>query len=140
MSQSAPLHSSRAPTPVGAYPHARRVGNLMFLSGVGSRHPETNEIPGAEFDANGTLLSHDIEAECHSVFSNVGIILEDAGLEWKDIVDITVFLTDIKHDFEVYNRVYAEYFGEIRPCRTTVEVGALPTEIAIELKVIAQIT
>jgi len=132
------MHSTRAPRPVGAYPHARRVGNLLFLSGVGSREPDTDNIPGAEFDSSGKLISYDIEAQCHSVFTNVRIIVEDAGLEWKDIVDVTVFLINMKDDFEPYNRIYAEYFGEIRPCRTTVEVGALPTEIAIELKVVAQ--
>ena len=132
------MHSTRAPKPVGAYPHARRVGNLLFLSGVGSREPITDNIPGAEFDLNGKLISYDIEAQCHSVFTNVGIIVEDAGLEWKDIVDVTVFLINMKDDFDAYNRIYAEYFGDIRPCRTTVEVGALPTEIAIELKVVAQ--
>jgi len=138
MNRSDTLNSARAPKPVGDYPHARRVGNLLFLSGVGSREPGTDEIPGAVFDDDGNLISYDIEAQCHSVFNNVRIIVEDAGLEWKDIVDVTVFLVNMKADFQTYNRVYKEYFGEIRPCRTTVEVGALPTEIAIELKVVAQ--
>jgi 2-aminomuconate deaminase len=133
------MHSSRAPKPVGTYPHARRVGNLMFLSGVGSREPVTDNIPGAELDESGHVVSYDIAAQCHSVFNNVRIIIEDAGLSWEDIVDVTVFLIDMKNDFETYNQIYADYFGEIRPCRTTMEVGALPTEIAIELKVIAQI-
>jgi reactive intermediate/imine deaminase len=135
---SRPLYSSRAPKPVGIYPHARRVGDLLFLSGVGSREPGTDIIPGAEFNSSGDVIAYDIEAQCRSVFSNVRIIVEDAGLEWKDIVDVTVFLTNMKDDFDVYNRIYAEYFGDIRPCRTTVEVGALPTEISIELKVVAQ--
>lgn len=135
---SQPQNSTRAPEPVGAYPHARRVGNLLFLSGVGSRDAATNNIPGAEFDSAGNLVSYDMEAECHSVFTNVRNIVEDAGLDWKDIVDVTVFLTNMQDDFETYNRIYAEYFADTRPCRTTVEVGALPTEIAIELKVVAQ--
>ncbi len=136
---TAPLHSSRAPAPVGSYPHARRVGNLLFLSGVGSREPGTDLIPGAVLDQDGHVLSYDIGAQCHSVFNNVRIIVEDAGLAWENIVDVTVFLINMKDDFETYNKIYTEYFGEIRPCRTTMEVGALPTEIAIELKVIAQI-
>jgi 2-aminomuconate deaminase len=130
------LHSNRAPKPVGAYPHARKVGDFLFLSGVGSRRPGTDEIPGATLDNDGNVVRYDIEAQCRSVFDNVRIIVEDAGQSWSDIVDVTVFLINMKDDFEVYNRVYAEYFGEIRPCRTTVEVGALPTQIAIELKVI----
>ncbi len=132
-----PIESTGAPRPVGAYPHARRVGNLLFLSGVGSRRPGTDEIPGATLDDSGHVVAYDIEAQCHSVFNNVRTVLEDAGLTWGDIVDVTVFLTDMKNDFQTYNRIYAEYFSEVRPCRTTVEVGALPTEIAIELKVIA---
>jgi 2-aminomuconate deaminase len=134
-----PLLSNRAPEPVGAYPHARRVGNLMFLSDVGSREPGTDDIPGAVLDDDGHVISYDIEAQCHTVFNNVRIIVEDAGLAWENIVDVTVFLINMKDDFDIYNRIYADYFGEIRPCRTTMEVGALPTEIAIELKVIAQI-
>jgi len=133
------LQSERAPKPVGPSPHARRVGDLLFLSGVGSREPVTDAIPGAQFDDAGNVTSYDIEAQCRSVFSNVRIILEDAGLAWSDIVDVTVFLINMKDDFETYNRVYADYFDDIRPCRTTVEVGALPTQIAIELKVVAQI-
>ena len=136
---SDPMHSDRAPKPVGSYPHARRVGNLMFLSGVGSREPGTDNIPGAQLDESGHVVSYDIAAQCHSVFNNVRIIIEDAGLAWENIVDVTVFLIDMKNDFDTYNQIYADYFGEIRPCRTTMEVGALPTEIAIELKVIAQI-
>lgn len=131
--------SPKAPEPVGLYPHARRVGNLLFLSGVGPRSRGTKEIPGVELNDAGEIVSHDIEAQCRSVFQNVRYILEDAGSSWSQIVDVTVFLTNMKDDFATYNRVYAEYFGDIRPCRTTVEVGALPTPIAIELKVIATI-
>jgi 2-aminomuconate deaminase len=126
-----------APTPVGAYPHARRVGNLLFLSGVGPRDPGTNEVPGLRRDAGGRIASYDIEAQCHSVFQNVRRIVEAAGARWEDIVDVTVFLTDMQRDFESFNRVYAQYFRDNQPCRTTVEVGALPTPIAIELKCIA---
>jgi 2-aminomuconate deaminase len=133
------INSSRAPEPVGPYPHARRVGNLLFLSGVGPRKRGTTAIPGVELDTEGNMALHDIEVQCRSVFQNVRWILEDAGSSWENIVDVTVFLTNIDEDFAVYNRVYAEYFCEIEPCRTTVEVKALPTPIAIELKVIATI-
>jgi 2-aminomuconate deaminase len=133
------LDSERAPEPVGLYPHARRVGNLLFLSGVGPRARGTKEIPGVELDAAGEIVSYDIEKQCRSVFQNVRSIVEDAGSSWENIVDVTVFLTNIRADFEAYNRVYAEHFADNRPCRTTVEVGALPTPIAIELKVIAVI-
>jgi 2-aminomuconate deaminase len=131
--------SSRAPEPVGLYPHARRVGNLLFLSGVGPRERGTPKIPGVELDAQGNVASYDIEAQCHSVFRNVRYILEDAGSAWEKIVDVTVYLTNMKADFPIYNRLYAEYFKENRPCRTTLEVSRLPTPIAIELKVIATI-
>ncbi len=133
------VHSQRAPEPVGPYPHARRVGHLLFLSGVGPREKGTKKIPGVELDENGVILSYDIETQCRSVFQNVRRILEDAGSGWDRIVDVTVFLTNMKKDFPVYNRVYAEYFTDNKPCRTTVEVNALPTPIAIELKVIATI-
>lgn len=131
--------SSRAPEPVGLYPHARRVGSLLFLSGVGPRTRGTKEIPGVELNDAGEIVSYDIETQCRSVFQNVRHIVEDAGSSWEKIVDVTVFLTNMKDDFATYNRVYAEYFADSRPCRTTVEVGALPTPIAIELKVIATI-
>lgn len=131
------LSSQRAPEPVGLYPHARRVGDLLFLSGVGPRERGTNKIPGVELDDAGNIVSYDIETQCRSVFQNVRYILEDAGSSWENIVDVTVFLTNMKEDFATYNRIYAEYFADNRPCRTTVEVGALPTPIAIELKVIA---
>lgn len=133
------INSERAPEPVGLYPHARRVGDLLFLSGVGPRERGTKEIPGVELDATGNVISYDIETQCRSVFQNVRYILEDAGSSWDKIVDVTVFLTNMKDDFAVYNKVYAEHFADNRPCRTTVEVSSLPTPIAIELKVIATI-
>lgn len=131
--------SSRAPEPVGLYPHARRVGGLLFLSGVGPRSRGSKEIPGVELDDAGNIVRYDIETQCRSVFQNVRYILEDAGSSWDKIVDVTVFLTDMNADFATYNRIYAEYFAANRPCRTTVEINALPTPIAIELKVIATI-
>ena len=131
--------SPRAPEPVGLYPHARRVGNLLFLSGVGPRTRGVKQIPGVELTDTGDIISYDIEAQARSVFQNVRYILEDAGSSWEKIVDVTVFLTNMKDDFATYNRVYAEHFADNRPCRTTVEINALPTPIAIELKVIATI-
>jgi len=133
------INSDSAPEPIGLYPHARRVGNLLFLSGVGPRERGTDKIPGVEMDADGKVVSYDIEAQCRSVFRNVRSIVEAAGSSWENIVDVTVFLTDIKRDFETYNRIYAEHFADDRPCRTTVEINRLPTPIAIELKVIATI-
>lgn len=133
------VDSTRAPEPVGAYPHARRVGDFLFLSGVGPRSRGTKEIPGVELDDVGNIVSYDIEKQCHSVFKNVRTILEDSGSSWEKIVDVTVFLTNMKDDFQTFNRLYAEYFGENQPCRTTLEINALPTPIAIELKVIATI-
>jgi 2-aminomuconate deaminase len=129
--------SSRAPKPVGLYPHARRVGNLLFLSGLGPREPGTDRIPGNVLDEAGNVVQYDIAAQCHSVFRNVRTVLEDAGSSWDNIVDVMVFLTNMKADFAVYNKIYAEYFASNRPTRTTVEVSRLPTPIAIELKVIA---
>ncbi len=132
--------STRAAEPVGAFPHAKRVGDLLFLSGIGPRVRGSKEIPGVMLDAERNILAYDIEKQCHAVFENVRLVLEDAGASWNDIVDVTVFLTDMKQDFPVFNRIYPEYFaGEDKPnpTRTTVEVGALPTPIAIELKVIA---
>ena len=133
------INSHRAPNPVGLYPHARKVGNLLFLSGVGPRKRDSDQIPGVELDEAGNILSYDIEAQCHAVFQNIGYIVEDAGSSWEQIIDITVFLTNMKDDFKIYNRIYAEYFKDIQPCRTTLEINALPTPIAIELKVIAWI-
>jgi len=133
------INSAKAPEPVGLYPHARRVGDLLFLSGVGPRERGTKKIPGVELNESGEIVSYDIETQCRSVFQNVRYIVEDAGSSWEKIVDVTVFLTNMKDDFAIYNRVYAEYFADNQPCRTTVEVNKLPTPIAIELKVIATI-
>ena len=133
------FESYKAPKPVGAYPHARKVGNLLFLSGVGPRIPDSKEIPGVELDKNGNVISHDIEVQCHSVFKNIRIILEESGSNWDNLVDVTVFLTDMRRDFDIYNRIYRDYFKDNQPCRTTVEVTSLPTPIAIELKCIATI-
>jgi len=133
------INSSKAPEPVGLYPHARRVGNLLFLSGVGPREKGTKTIPGVELNETGEIASYDIETQCRLVFQNVRYILEDAGSSWDKIVDVTVFLTNMKADFQTYNRIYAEYFADNQPCRTTVEINCLPTPIAIELKVIATI-
>ena len=131
------FNSQNAPEPVGLYPHARKVGDLLFLSGVGPRERGKKEIPGVELDGHGKILSYDIEAQCHSVFSNVKAILEDSGTTWENLIDVTVFLTNMKDDFQTYNRIYAEYFRDNQPCRTTVEINCLPTPIAIELKCIA---
>jgi 2-aminomuconate deaminase len=133
------VDSQRAPEPVGLYPHARRVGKLLFLSGVGPRERGSKEIPGVELDADGNIVSYDIEAQCHSVFRNVRYILEEAGSSWDKLVDVTVYLTDMKQDFPTYNRLWAEYFKDNPPCRTTLEINRLPTPIAIELKCIATI-
>ena len=133
------INSSKAPEPVGAYPHARRVGNLLFLSGVGPRERGTKKIPGVELDEQGNIVSYDIDTQCNSVFQNIKYILEDAGSSWDNIVDVQVFLTNMKDDFKTYNRVYAEWFKDNQPCRTTIEINCLPTPIAIELKVIATI-
>ena len=130
-------HSQRAPEPVGAYPHARRVGGLLFLSGVGPRQRGQAAVPGVELDAAGRIQRYDFERQCRAVFQNVRYILEEAGARWEDLVDVTVFLTNMQADFAAYNRLYAEYFATAQPCRTTVEVTALPTPIAIELKCIA---
>ena len=136
---SSSIHSSNAPEPVGLYPHARKVGSLLFLSGVGPREKGTKKIPGVELDAEGKIVSYDIEIQCHSVFKNVKAILEDSGSSWDKIVDVTVFLTNMKDDFPKYNKLWAEYFKANPPCRTTLEIKSLPTPIAIELKVIATV-
>jgi 2-aminomuconate deaminase len=136
------FESKRAPEPVGAFPHAKRVGNFLFLSGIGPRTRGSKEIPGVTVDSAGNVANHDIEKQCRTVFENVRLVLEDAGASWNDIVDVTVFLTNMKKDFPIYNKLYAEYFagvGKPNPTRTTVEVTALPTPIAIELKVIAAV-
>lgn len=131
------INSNQAPEPVGAYPHAKRVGDLLFLSGVGPRKKGSKEIPGVTLDEAGNIRSYDIETQCRSVFENVKLILEASGSRWEDLVDVTVFLTNMEKDFPVFNRIYAEYFSSVRPCRTTVEINALPTPIAVELKCIA---
>ena len=133
------FNSERAPVAVGLYPHARKVGNLLFLSGVGPRKAGQTEIPGVTLNQNGEIESYDIAAQCHSVFENIRFILEDAGSSWERIVDVQVFLTNMKDDFKTYNKIYADYFKNNQPCRTTIEIKSLPTPIAIELKVIATI-
>ena len=139
MTTTEKFDSTKAPEPVGSYPHAKRVGNLLFLSGVGPRARGTKEIPGVTLDAQGSIVAYDIEAQCHSVFQNVRYVLEDAGSSWDNLVDVTVFLTNMEDDFQTYNRLYAEYFKDNQPCRTTLEINCLPTPIAIELKCIATI-
>jgi 2-aminomuconate deaminase len=133
------VHTNQAAKPLGSYPHARKVGNLLFLSGIGPRNAVDNSIPGLELDAEGNIVKYDIEAECHSVFANVKAVLEASGSSWDRIVDVTVFLTNMKKDFPIYNKIYAEYFTNVQACRTTVEIKSLPTPISIELKVIATI-
>ena len=137
--ESSTIHTDKAAKPLGAYPHARKVGNLLFLSGIGSRSAADNSIPGLVLDASGNIEKYDIEAECHSVFANVKAVLEASGSQWENIIDVTVFLTNMRQDFEKYNKIYGEYFKDVQACRTTVEVVRLPTPIAIELKVIATI-
>ena len=131
--------SPNAPEPVGAYPHARRAGNLLFLSGIGPRERGLDRIRGVELNDRGEVISHDIAEQCHAVFRNVRLVLEEAGSRWENLVDVTVFLTNMKDDFPIFNRIYAEYFEDNQPCRTTVEVNRLPTPIAIELKCVATI-
>src|SRR5438876_12129281 len=136
------FESTRAPAPVGAFPHAKRVGNLLFLSGIGPRKRDSNKIAGVTLDSAGNIVSYDIEKQCRAVFENVRLVLEDAGASWNDIVDVTVFLTNMKKDFAVYNKLYAEHFageGKPNPTRTTIEVGALAPPIASALKVIAAV-
>ena len=133
------FNSDRAPGAVGLYPHARRVGNLLFLSGVGPRKAGQTDIPGVTLNENGEVESYEIETQCKSVFDNIRFILEDSGSSWDNIVDVQVFLTNMKEDFKIYNKIYAEYFKENQPCRTTIEILSLPTPIAIELKIIATI-
>lgn len=143
MSNKEKYNSGKAPKPVGLYPHARKAGNLLFLSGVGPRTAGSDDtdskVPGLELDKNGNFKTFDFEAQCRSVFDNVRYILEDAGSNWENLVDVQVFLVNMKRDFHTYNKVYAEYFKDIQPCRTTVEISSLPTPIAIELKCIATI-
>jgi len=131
------ITSSRAPEPVGAFPHARRAGDFLFLSGIGPRKRGSKEIPGVTLDAAGNIAAYDIAVQCRAVFENVRLVLEDAGATWDDIVDVSVFLTNMKQDFPTFNRLYAEHFASNQPTRTTIEVNCLPTPIAVELKVIA---
>ncbi len=131
------INSEKAPKPVGLYPHAKRAGSFLFLSGIGPRERGKQDIPGVTLDKDGNVVSKDIEAQCHSVFKNIKWILEESGSSWDRLIDVTVFLTDMDNDFETFNRVYSEYFKDVQPCRTTVEVNRLPTPIAIELKCIA---
>ena len=131
------IESQNAPEPVGSYPHARQVGNLLFLSGIGPRERGKKEIPGVELDHDGNIISYDIEAQCHSVFKNVRSVLEAAGSKWENLVDVTVFLTNMKDDFKIFNQIYTQYFKDYQPCRTTVGISSLPTPIAIELKCIS---
>ena len=133
------INADEAPEPVGLYPHARKIGNLLFLSGVGPRKKGSVDIPGVTLNEVGKITSYDIEAQCHSVFKNIRLILEASGSSWDNLVDVTVFLTNMKDDFKTYNRIYAEYFKDNQPCRTTVEINCLPTPIAIELKCIATV-
>ncbi|MCB0704253.1 MAG: RidA family protein [Saprospiraceae bacterium] len=137
MDSNKKYEAKSAPKPVGLYPHARRVGNLLFLSGIGPRDPETNGVPGLTLSSGGNYTSFSFEAQCHAVFQNIKHVLDDCGAHWNDLVDVTVFLTDMKRDFDTYNRIYAEYFKDNQPCRTTVGIDSLPTPIAIELKCIA---
>ena len=136
---SGTVHAAAAPKAVGRYPHARRVGDLLFLSGIGPRDPATNGVPGNVVDAEGRLVAYDIVAQCHSVFANVRAVLEASGARWEDVVDVTVYLTDMARDFAAYNAVWAEHFPDVEtaPCRTTLGITALPTPIAIELKCVA---
>ncbi|NCX95202.1 MAG: RidA family protein [Chitinophagia bacterium] len=131
------ISTHKAPAPVGLYPHAKRAGNLLFLSGVGPRKPGTDEIPGLVKSKHGNYIQFSFEEQCHSVFQNVKVILEESGASWDNLIDVTVFLVNMKRDFDTYNKIYAEYFKDIQPCRTTVGIDALPTDIAIELKCIA---
>jgi 2-aminomuconate deaminase len=137
--QNISINANQAPEPVGLYPHAKRIGNLLFLSGVGPRERGTKKIPGVELNERGEIISYNIEAQCRSVFNNIKLILEASGSNWNNIVDVTVFLTNMKDDFAIYNKLWAAYFAENPPCRTTIEINCLPTPIAIELKVIATI-
>ena len=133
------IATDKAPKPMGLYPHARKVGNLIFVSGMGPRVPDTDEVPGSTFDKNGNCLTHDFEKQVHSVLNNIKVVLEEAGSSFDKIVDVTTFLTNMKRDFKTYNKVYAEYFKDVQPTRTTVEVKSLPSPIDIELKVIAEV-
>jgi 2-aminomuconate deaminase len=133
------FNTTTAPKPVGLYPHAKKVGNFLFLSGIGPRDAQDDSIPGLTRSAAGNFVTFDFEAQCHSVFQNVKAVLEASGAKWEDLVDVTVFLVDMKRDFHTYNKIYAEYFKDNQPCRTTVGIDSLPTAIAIELKCVAYV-
>lgn len=135
------IHAGNAPKAVGHYPHARRVGNTLYLSGIGPRNPSDNSIPGNDYFADGRVRHYDIAAQTHAVFANVRAVLDASGARWEDLIDVTVYLTDMARDFKTYNAIWAEHFPEAAaaPCRTTVCITALPTPIAIELKCIARI-
>lgn len=133
------IHTDKAPKPVGLYPHARKAAGLLFLSGIGPRETGTDNIPGLERDKNGNFREFDFEAQVHSVFKNVKAVLDASGSSWEKLVDVTVFLVDMKRDFHTFNRIYAAYFKDNQPSRTTVEVKSLPTPIAIELKCVAEL-
>jgi 2-aminomuconate deaminase len=143
MANQGKFSTNKAPKPVGSYPHARKAGNLLFLSGVGPRTAGSDEtdshVPGLKLDKNGNFLEFDFAAQCRSVFDNVRAILEESGSSWDNLVDVQVFLVNMKRDFHTYNKIYAEYFKDNQPCRTTCEISSLPTPIAIELKCIATI-
>jgi len=137
MSNNIKIESNKAPEPVGLYPHARKVGDFIYYSGIGPRERGTKKIPGVELDENGNITSYDIATQCRSVFNNLKLVVEDSGADWKNVIDVTIFLTNMKADFKTYNEIYAEYFAENQPCRTTIEIKSLPTPIAIEVKAIA---
>jgi 2-aminomuconate deaminase len=139
MSNNIKIESSKAPEPVGLYPHARKVGDFIYYSGIGPRERGTKKIPGVELDENGNITSYDIATQCRSVFNNLKLVVEDSGADWKNVVDVTIFLTNMKADFKTYNEIYAEYFKDNQPCRTTIEIKSLPTPIGIEIKAIAYI-
>jgi 2-aminomuconate deaminase len=133
------IESKRAPEPVGAYPHARKVGDFIFYSGMGPRSRGSKDIPGVTLNEKGEIEAYDIATQCHSVFNNLKMVVEESGASWMDVVDVTVFLTNMKADFPTYNKIYAEYFKENQPCRTTLEIKSLPTPIAIEVKAVAYV-
>ena len=143
MTNKEKFSTKKAPKPVGSYPYARRAGNLLFLSGVGPRTAGSDEtdshVPGLKLDKNGNFITFDFEVQCRAVFDNVNAILEESGSSWEQLIDVQVFLVNMKRDFIIYNKIYAEYFTDNQPCRTTVEISSLPTPIAIELKCIATI-
>lgn len=139
MSNNIKIESNKAPEPVGLYPHARKVGDFIYYSGIGPREKGTKKIPGVELDENGNITSYDIATQCKSVFNNLKLVVEDSGAEWKNVIDVTIFLTNMKADFKIYNEIYAEYFKDNQPCRTTIEIKSLPTPIGIEIKAIAYI-